>query len=154
MSSQVATSYGASRSCPAACLAKLVPRSRTSGARSWPFWLVTALSSSWLEPAGPALLIFIFVFYLDVVLLAEGVEHLLVVRPARGQCDDVELALLLGGGDQGVHAAEILGRGRGRCVGAAAATGAAAVRAAGGEGEPGRDQRERGPQGASSHMSS
>ena len=57
MSSQVATWYGASRSWAAACLAKLVPTSRTSGARSWPFWLVTASSSSWLEPSGLALLI-------------------------------------------------------------------------------------------------
>src|SRR3954447_6129724 len=62
MSLHVATWYGASRFCAAACWAKVVPRSRTSGARSCPFWLVTALSSSWLESSGEALLILLSCF--------------------------------------------------------------------------------------------
>jgi hypothetical protein len=96
---------------------------------------------------------------LDAVLLAEGVEHLAVVRPVRGQRDDVERALLLGRLDQRIHAAEVLGRRRGGRVdratagssGAARAAGAAVVRAARGESEGGGGDRERGPQGVASH---
>ena len=93
---------------------------------------------------------------LDVVLLAERVEHLAVVRPVRGQRDDVERALGLGGLDEGVHVAEVLDRRRGGGVGVgpAAPGRAAVVRTARGEGEPGGDDRYRGPQGAASHVSS
>src|SRR3712207_539583 len=58
---------------------------------------------------------------LDVVLRGEGLEHLAVVGPVRGQGDDVELTLRLGGLDQGPHATALLGRGRGGPVGAAPA---------------------------------
>src|SRR4051794_24691747 len=55
--------------------------------------------------------------HLDAVLVAEGLDDLAVVRPVRWQGDDVELALLLGGGEQRLHAAEVVDAGRGRGAG-------------------------------------
>ena len=47
------------------------------------------------------------------VLLLERVDDRAVVRPVRGQRDDVERALLVRGRDEGVHAAQRLGAGGG-----------------------------------------
>ena len=65
---------------------------------------------------------------LDVVLGRERLDDLAVVGPVRRQRDDVERALLLRGGDQTVHAAEVGRRRRGLRICASAAT---AGRAAG-----------------------
>ena len=46
---------------------------------------------------------------LDAVLVAERLDDRAVVGPVRWQRDDIELALLLGRLDQGVHAAEVRG---------------------------------------------
>jgi hypothetical protein len=47
-----------------------VPRSSTSGARSWPRWLVTAFSSSWLEPSGSVLTTSMPYFSLNVSIIS------------------------------------------------------------------------------------
>ena len=47
--------------------------------------------------------------HLDAVLVGERLDDRAVVGPVRRQGDDVELALLLGRLDEGVHAAEVLG---------------------------------------------
>ena len=49
--------------------------------------------------------------HLDAVLVGERLDDGAVVGPVRRQRDDIELALLLGGLDEAVHAAEVLGRG-------------------------------------------
>ena len=81
---------GASRPCWAALSAKELPRSRTSGARSWPLRDVTALISSWLAAVG------VLDLDLDAVLLLEAVDEGAVVGPVAGQGDRVQRALLLG----------------------------------------------------------
>ena len=52
MLSQVATLYGARMPSLTALSANELPRSTTSGARSWPLREVIALISSWLAPSG------------------------------------------------------------------------------------------------------
>jgi hypothetical protein len=50
---------------------------------------------------------------LDAVLGGKGVDDSAIVRPIRGQGDDVELAFGFRRGDQGVHAAHVGCRCRG-----------------------------------------
>jgi hypothetical protein len=59
----------------------------------------------------------------DAVLGLEALDDLAVVGPVRRQGDDVERALLLGGCDEPVHAAEGLGGGGGLRVDGARGTG-------------------------------
>ena len=89
------------------------PRSKTSGALSVPGEVVGGVD---LVLRRAVRLVGVD---LDVVLVLEGRDHLAVVGPVGRQRDDVELALVLGGLDEVVHAAEVLGGRGGRRVDAA-----------------------------------
>ena len=94
MSAHVATLYGANLSVLA--VATAAPRSKTSGALDWPLRFSAAVISSALEASGWSLLTLMPYFSPNFV------------GPVRGQGDDVEFALGLGGGDQRVHTASLL----------------------------------------------
>ena len=74
----------------------------------------------------------------DAVLVLEGLDDVAVVGPVRRERDDVELALLLGRLHEGVHAAQVVGRGGGG--GVARGTGVLLGRGTGGKGGDGEDR--------------
>ena len=68
MSAQVATLYFANVAVLAAATAAL--RSKTSGARSWPFRFFAAVISSWLDASGWAEFTFSPYFFVNALITA------------------------------------------------------------------------------------